>query len=33
LKDVAEEMTGLSKEELDRIHDPKKITEGGVNDA
>ena len=33
LKDVAAEMTGLAKEELDRILDPKKMTEGGVNDA
>ncbi len=30
LKDVAAEMTNLSKEELDRILDPKKMTEGGV---
>jgi len=33
LKDVAAEMTGLAKEELDRILDPEKMTEGGVNDA
>jgi len=30
LKDVAAEMTDLSKEELDRLLDPKKMTEGGV---
>jgi fumarate hydratase class II len=30
LKDVAAEMTNLSKEELDRILDPKKMTEGGI---
>ena len=32
LKDVAAEMTGLSKEELDRILDPKKMTEGGIEE-
>ncbi len=30
LKEVAAEMTDLSKEELDRLLDPKKMTEGGV---
>ena len=30
LKDVAAEMTDLSKEELDRLLDPKKMTEGGM---
>ncbi len=30
LKDVAAEMTNLSREELDRILDPKKMTEGGI---
>ncbi len=30
LKDVAAEMTGLPKEELDRLLDPKKMTEGGI---
>ena len=30
LKDVAAEMTDLSKEELDRLLDPKKMTEGGI---
>jgi fumarate hydratase class II len=29
LKEVAAEMTDLSKEELDRLLDPKKMTEGG----
>ena len=33
LKDVAAEMTDLSKEELDRLLDPKKMTEGGVTEA
>ncbi len=33
LKDVAAEMTDLSKEELDKLLDPRKMTEGGVNDA
>ena len=32
MKDVAAEMTGLSKEELDRILDPKKMTEGGIEE-
>ena len=32
LKDVAAEMTVLSKEELDRILDPKKMTEGGIEE-
>jgi fumarate hydratase class II len=30
LKDVAAEMTGLSKAELDRLLDPQKMTEGGI---
>ena len=30
LKDVAAEMTNLSKEELDRLLDPRKMTEGGL---
>ncbi len=30
LKDVAAEMTDLSREELDRILDPKMMTEGGI---
>jgi len=30
LKDVAAEMTNLSKEELDRLLDPRKMTEGGI---
>jgi fumarate hydratase class II len=30
LKDVALEMTELSSEELDRLLDPRKMTEGGV---
>ncbi len=33
LKEVAAEMTSLSKEELDRILDPKKMTEGGIIEA
>jgi fumarate hydratase class II len=32
LKDVAAEMTGMSKEELDRILDPTKMTEGGLEE-
>ncbi len=32
LKDVAAEMTDLSKEELDRLLDPGKMTEGGTGD-
>lgn len=32
LKDVAAEMTDLSKEELDRILDPQKMTEGGIGE-
>lgn len=32
LKDVAAEMTDLSKEELNRLLDPRKMTEGGVVD-
>lgn len=32
LKDVAAEMTDLSKEELDRLLDPGKMTEGGPGD-
>jgi len=30
LKDVAAEMTGLSREELNRLLDPKPMTEGGI---
>ncbi|MCK9420302.1 MAG: class II fumarate hydratase [Nitrospirae bacterium] len=30
LKDVAAEMTGMSKEELNKLLDPKKMTEGGT---
>ncbi|GAB4453902.1 MAG: hypothetical protein Kow00120_23840 [Anaerolineae bacterium] len=30
LKDVALEMTDLSAEELDRLLDPRKMTEGGI---
>jgi fumarate hydratase class II len=30
IKDVAAEMTDLSKEELDRLLDPRKMTEGGI---
>jgi fumarate hydratase, class II len=33
LKDVATEMTDLSREELDRLLDPKKMTEGGITKA
>jgi fumarate hydratase class II len=33
LKDVAAEMTDLSKDELDKLLDPRKMTEGGINDA
>jgi fumarate hydratase class II len=33
VKDVAAEMTNLSKEELDRLLDPKKMTEGGIIEA
>ncbi|MGE5174098.1 MAG: class II fumarate hydratase [Betaproteobacteria bacterium] len=33
LKDVAAEMTDLSKEELDTLLDPKKMTEGGITEA
>jgi fumarate hydratase class II len=33
LKDVAAEMTGLSKEELQNLLDPRKMTEGGVNEV
>ncbi len=32
LKDVAAEMTDLSKEELDRLLDPVKMTEGGITE-
>jgi fumarate hydratase class II len=32
VKDVAAEMTNLSKEELDRLLDPKKLTEGGMKE-
>jgi len=31
VKDVAAEMTKLSREELDRILDPRKMTEGGIS--
>ncbi len=30
IKEVAREMTGLSEEELDRLLDPKALTEGGI---
>jgi fumarate hydratase class II len=30
LKDVAEEMTDLTGEELDRLLDPAALTEGGI---
>jgi fumarate hydratase class II len=30
LKDVAAEMTDLSREELDRLLDPAKLTQGGI---
>lgn len=30
IKDVAAEMTSLSREELDRLLDPRKMTEGGI---
>jgi fumarate hydratase class II len=33
VKDVAAEMTNLTKEELDRLLDPKKMTEGGIPGA
>jgi fumarate hydratase class II len=33
LKDVAAEMTDLSKEELDKLLDPRPMTEGGVKEA
>jgi fumarate hydratase class II len=33
LKDVAAEMTDLTKEELDRLLDPNKMTEGGITEA
>ncbi|MDA8098625.1 MAG: class II fumarate hydratase [Nitrospiraceae bacterium] len=33
IKDVAAEMTDLSKEELDRLLDPKNLTEGGIPEA
>jgi fumarate hydratase class II len=33
LKDVAAEMTDLSREELDRLLDPAKMTEGGMSEA
>src|SRR3990172_3917934 len=33
VKDVAAEMTDLSKEELDRLLDPKMLTEGGITRA
>lgn len=32
LKDVAMEMTDLSSEELDRLLDPRKLTEGGIQE-
>jgi len=33
LKEVAAEMTDLSKEELDRLLDPRKMTEGGIGNT
>ena len=33
LKDVAAEMTDLSREELDKLLDPRKMTEGGTTEA
>jgi len=33
LKDVAAETTGLSKEELEKLLDPKKMTEGGITEG
>jgi hypothetical protein len=30
VKDVAAEMTDLSKKELDRLLDPRPMTEGGI---
>jgi fumarate hydratase class II len=33
LKDVAAEMTGISKEELGKLLDPRKMTEGGVGEG
>ncbi len=33
LKDVAAEMTGMSKEELDKLLDPRKMTEGGIGET
>jgi fumarate hydratase, class II len=32
VRDVAAEMTDLTKEELDRLLDPKKMTEGGIGE-
>ena len=32
LKDVAAEMTGLSRDELDKLLDPRKMTEGGIGE-
>ena len=31
VKEVAAEMTQLSREELDRLLDPRKMTEGGIS--
>ena len=33
LKEVAAEMTDLSKEELEKLLDPKKMTEGGIGES
>ena len=33
LKDVAAEMTGMSKKELDKLLDPRKMTEGGLGET
>jgi len=32
IKDIATEMTDLSKKELDNLLDPKKLTEGGIEE-
>jgi fumarate hydratase class II len=32
VRDVAAEMTGLAKDELARLLDPKKLTEGGIEE-
>jgi fumarate hydratase class II len=31
VKEVAAEMTALSRQELDRILDPRRMTEGGIS--